>query len=106
MLTAPIPDLNLDGIHWVIVGGESGNHLWTEAPRRRALVDYEDGDWTQRPERIDWVRAIQRRCADQGVAFFFKQWGGPTSKAAGRRLDGTVYDEFPGSNSGMLAAGE
>ena len=59
-----------------------------------------------RPERVEWVRSIQRRCADQGVAFFFKQWGGPTSKAAGRRLDGTVYDEFPGNTSGMLAAGE
>lgn len=53
-LVGPIPDLNLDGIHWVIVGGESGNHLWIERTRQhRALVDYADGEWRPRDERLD-----------------------------------------------------
>lgn len=98
-LIGPIPNLDLDGIHWVIVGGESGNHLWTERTReRRALVDYENGDWQPREERVEWVREIRRTCSDQNVPFFFKQWGGATSKAAGRELDGRTWNEFPTMN--------
>jgi protein gp37 len=74
-LLGPIPDLPLDGVHWVICGGESG-------PERRPLS----------PE---WARLIRDRCVAMGVPFFFKQWGGRTSKSGGRTLDGRTWDEIP-----------
>lgn len=74
-LLGPIPDLNLSGIDWVIVGGESGQSA-------RSL----DGDW---------VRSLRDRCNEEGVSFFFKQWGGRTPKAGGRILDGRTWDEMP-----------
>lgn len=67
--------LNLDGIHWVIVGGESG-------PGARPL----DGDW---------VREIRDQCIKKRVAFFFKQWGGVRKDKTGRMLDGRTWDEMP-----------
>lgn len=67
--------LDLRGIHWVIVGGESG-------PGARAL----------QPE---WVLPIRDQCAEQGVPFFFKQWGGVMKKLKGRVLDGRMHDAFP-----------
>jgi protein gp37 len=73
-LLGPLPSLDLPGIDWVIVGGESG-----PAPR---------------PIRQDWVTAIRDRCRAAGVPFF-KQWGGWTPKAGGRTLDGKTYDEMP-----------
>lgn len=76
-LIGPLPALNLDGIHWVIVGGESGPHA--------------------RPMDGKWVRSVRRQCRSAGVPFFFKQWGGVFKKQAGRLLDGRVYDEFPPS---------
>lgn len=74
-LLGPIPYLELDGIHWVIVGGESG-------PRHR-------------PMDSAWVRDIRKQCLTAGIPFFFKQWGGRTPKAGGRRLDGRVWNEMP-----------
>ena len=74
-LLGPIHDLPLEGIHWVIVGGESGR-------------------W-RRPVDIGWVREIRDRCEVSGVPFFFKQWGGRTSKSGGRELDGRTWDEMP-----------
>lgn len=68
-------NLNLKGIHWVIVGGESGANYRAPNP--------------------DWVRSIRDQCQDAGVAFFFKQWGGRTPKAGGRLLDNKVWDEMP-----------
>jgi len=74
-LLGPIGDVDLEGIAWAIVGGESGpNH---------------------RPIRSDWVREIRKSCRSQGVAFFFKQWGGRTAKSGGRVLDGRTWDEYP-----------
>ena len=107
-LLGPLPDLDLDGIDWVIVGGESGKHLWTERTReRRALVDYIDGEWVPREDRAEWVRDIRAECSDEGVAFFFKQWGGSTPKAGGRELDGDTWDEFPEVGAlADVAAGE
>jgi protein gp37 len=67
--------LDLSGIDWVIVGGESG-------PRARQV-------------QADWVRHVRDRCQSAGVAFFFKQWGGVRKAQAGRLLDGRTYDEFP-----------
>jgi protein gp37 len=74
-LLGRIPDLPLEGIHWVIVGGESGGQHRETAP--------------------DWVRDIRDQCVAAGVAFFFKQWGGRTPKAGGRVLDGRTWDEMP-----------
>ena len=74
-LIGPLGGLNLDGIQWVIAGGESGaNH---------------------RPVDGEWVRGIRDACQDAGVAFFFKQWGGRTPKAEGRELDGRLWGEMP-----------
>lgn len=74
-LLGPLPDLDLTGIDWVIVGGESG-------PHHRTLD-------------LGWVRDIRDRCQQQSVPLFFKQIGGNTSKAGGRVLDGRTWDEFP-----------
>ena len=67
--------LNLSGIHWVIVGGESGHGA--------------------RPLDKAWVTSIRDQCVEAGVPFFFKQWGGIHKKRAGRLLDGRTYDGFP-----------
>jgi len=74
-LLGAIPKLPLDGIHWVICGGESGHE-------RRELS----------PE---WARLIRDQCVRMGVPFFFKQWGGRTSKSGGRVLDGRTWDQMP-----------
>lgn len=66
---------HLEGIHWVIVGGESG-------PKAR-------------PIHADWVRRIRDDSVAAGVPFFFKQWGGRTSKARGRTLEGRTWDDMP-----------
>ena len=75
-LIGPLNALPLEGIHWVIVGGESG-------PKAR-------------PMRKDWVDSIHRQCRAAGVPFFFKQWGGVRKDLTGRKLNGRVYDELPG----------
>ena len=67
--------INLRGIHWAIVGGESGPGA--------------------RPMEKPWVETIRDQCKEAGVPFFFKQWGGFQKKKAGRRLDGRLYDERP-----------
>jgi len=74
-LIGPLPHMNLKGIDWVIVGGESGHK--------------------PRPMKVDWVLDIQEQCEEAQVAFFFKQWGGRNKKAAGRTLNGRTYDEMP-----------
>lgn len=73
MLGPVEPDLI--GIHWVIVGGESGP--------------------LARPMEKEWVRALRDKCRTARVPFFFKQWGGVQKKKAGRLLDGQTWDEFP-----------
>ena len=74
-LLGPLPSLELDGVDWVIAGGESGPGA--------------------RPLDPDWARAIRDKCARSGVPFFFKQWGGTQRKKAGRLLDGRTWDELP-----------
>ena len=76
-LISDIGAVDLAGIHWAIVGGESG-------PKAR-------------PIEQKWVEKLQRSCAHQGTAFFFKQWGGTNKKAAGRELNGRTWDEYPRS---------
>jgi len=74
-LIGPIGQVDLSGIHWVIAGGESGPGA--------------------RPMHIDWAREIRDRCAEQNIAFFFKQWGGIRPKSGGRNLDGREWNELP-----------
>lgn len=74
-LIGSVGSADLSGIHWAIVGGESG-------PRARPMLE-------------EWVDEIYDRCEDAGTAFFFKQWGGKNKKAAGRLLRGRTYDDMP-----------
>ncbi len=74
-LIGPLTEPHLDGIDWVIVGGESGPGA--------------------RPMERGWVVAIRDACLEEGVPFFFKQWGGVRRKEAGRLLDGRTWDEMP-----------
>lgn len=74
-LIGPLMNLNLTGIDWVIVGGESG---------RKA-----------RPMEEWWVWDIKQQCEEQEVLFFFKQWGGKNKKKAGRELAGNTYNDMP-----------
>lgn len=74
-LLGPLQQLDLDGIDWVITGGESGPGA--------------------RPLHPEWVRDIRDQCIDAGVAFHFKQWGGVFKKRHGRELDGRTWDEMP-----------
>jgi protein gp37 len=74
-LLGPLPGLSLDGIGWVIAGGESGPNA--------------------RPMDPAWAEDLRDQCAQAQVPFFFKQWGGRTPKAGGRELDGRTWDEMP-----------
>jgi len=74
-LLGDVGDVDLAGIHWAIVGGESGPGA--------------------RPMRPEWALAIRDQCVRQSVPFFFKQWGGVHKKKAGRLLEGRVWDEYP-----------
>lgn len=74
-LLGPLLNLDLSGIEWVIVGGESGQNA--------------------RPMKAEWVYDIRDQCLAAGVPFFFKQWGGRNKKLAGRLLDGRTWDQMP-----------
>ena len=74
-LLGPVPNLDLSGIDWVIVGGESGP--------------------AARPMQPGWVLDIRDHCQKAGIPFFFKQWGGFNKKKAGRSLEGRTWDEMP-----------
>ena len=74
-LLGQVGPLDLTGISWVIVGGESG-------PGARAMD-------------INWAREVRDMCVDQEIEFFFKQWGGKTAKSGGRLLDGELHNGFP-----------
>ncbi|MBN8459585.1 MAG: phage Gp37/Gp68 family protein [Verrucomicrobia bacterium] len=82
-LIGPLHRLNLKGIDWVIVGGESGVR--------------------PRPMKKEWVVSIRDQCDRSGTAFFFKQWGGRNKKAAGRDLEGVLHDAFPTPKKRRLA---
>ena len=74
-LLGPVGDMDIEGISWVIVGGESG-------PKAR-------------PMKLPWVLDIRDLCAREGVPFFFKQWGGRTPKSGGRLLEGIEHNAKP-----------
>ena len=84
-LLGPLRAIDLEGISWVIVGGESGPHA--------------------RPLQPEWVRQVRDQCAAAAVPFFFKQWDGHTPKAGGRLLEGVEYNGIPlmESNRGILS---
>ena len=95
-LLSALPGLDLDGISWVITGGESGDHLSRpELLERRGLVRRQGTKWVAREDRMDWVRDVRDKCVAAKVAFFHKQWGGPTSASGGYLLDGREWSEFP-----------
>jgi protein gp37 len=81
-LLGPLDGLDLSEIDWVIAGGESGAK--------------------HRPMHAEWVRQVRDRCADERVAFFFKQWGGFRPKSGGRNLDGRTWDEMPAHRGSVL----
>jgi protein gp37 len=74
-LLGPLEGLDLDGIDWLIAGGESG--------------------YRHRPVRVEWLRDLRDSCVAHGIRFFFKQWGGRHSRAGGRMLDGREWSEMP-----------
>ncbi len=74
-LLGPLHEMDLEGIDWVIVGGESG--------------------LTPRPVKKEWVTGIRDQCKRSGVAFYFKQWGGTDKKKNGRVLEGKIHEEVP-----------
>lgn len=76
-LLGPLLGLDLEGIDWVIAGGESGPGA--------------------RPMKPEWVTSIRDQCVNSNVPFFFKQWGGVNKKRAGRELDGKTWDQMPDS---------
>jgi len=76
-LLGPVGDADLKGVAWAIVGGESGPGA--------------------RPMEADWARELRDICSRDGVAFFFKQWGGARPKSGGRTLDGEEWNGFPSS---------
>ncbi len=81
-LLGPLAGMDLQGIHWVIVGGESGPG--------------------SRPMDPAWARDIRDQCTDRGIPFFFKQWGGRMKEAAGRLLDGREWNEMPEKRGGAI----
>jgi protein gp37 len=80
-LLGPLPGLDLEGIDWVIVGGESGPGA--------------------RPMEPEWALDIRDQCQRANVPFFFKQWGGTRKKKAGRELEGRIWDEMPALSSAV-----
>lgn len=74
-LLGPLGRLDLDGIHWVIGGGESGAGF--------------------RAPKVSWARSLRDLCLREGIPFFWKQWGGLTPKSNGRELDDRTWDEYP-----------
>jgi protein gp37 len=85
-LIGAVGKLDLAGISWVIVGGESGPGA--------------------RPMQPDWVRDVREQCLAQGAAFFFKQWGGLRPKSGGRELDGREWNDFPKTTLAYATAAE
>jgi protein gp37 len=80
-LLGPIPNINLDGIDWVIVGGESGP--------------------SSRPMKSEWAVDIRNQCLYADIPFFFKQWGGVNKKETGRILEGRTWDQVPRSQDSI-----
>lgn len=104
-------DLDLDGISWLISGGESGVHLSQPTHlKQRGLVrkgDLSKGEarWMLRDDRAPWLRELRDQCAAAGVAFWHKQHGGPRPESGGRILDGRTHDGMPDHVPDAMPAG-
>jgi protein gp37 len=85
-LLEDVGKLDLGGIHWMIVGGESG-------PGARSI-------------KKEWVISLRKQCGENQIPFFFKQWGGVRKAVTGRRLEGKTYNEFPRQTQNPVATGE
>jgi protein gp37 len=84
-LLGPLTGIDLEGIDWVIAGGESGR--------------------AHRPVDPTWVTGLRDACGERGVPFFFKQWGGRTPKSGGRLLEGRTWDGMPAAGTGLGRGG-
>lgn len=94
--------LRLDGVDWLIAGGESGSHT-ANSGSNRALVGKVAGQaWAPIALAQDVVRSLRDEAARAGCAFFFKQWGGPKPDSAGRVLDGVEHDGMPSHIPGAM----
>jgi protein gp37 len=111
-LLSALPSLRLDGFHWLIGGGESGSHLMRDnVMLERGLVRRGDklrGEslWVPREDRLPWMRDLRDRCKAAGVAFFFKQYGGPRPTSGGHELDGVRIEEMPTHVPGAMPAAD
>ena len=85
-LLGPLDDLNLDGIGWIIVSGEAGPNC--------------------RPVKAEWITGLRDQAVRAGVPFYFKQWGGRSSRGAGRELEGREWNEMPAETRELAGAGE
>ncbi len=82
-MIGPVSDINLEGIDWVIVGGESGAQA--------------------RTIEKEWAIAVRDKCTASSIPFFFKQWGGPNKKKSGKILDGKIWNQFPPNSTKNLS---
>jgi protein gp37 len=92
-LLEDLGELDLSGIHWVITGGESGNHLGKNP--ERSMVERIGKNLSPKIECVRWVDSIRIQSENQNVSFFHKQWGGNYPEAAGRLLNGKTYNGMP-----------
>jgi protein gp37 len=92
-LLGSLNGLDLSGVSWLITGGESAGS------KPRALVQRDAAGLRPKDHALVWLRDLRDACGRAGVAFFFKQWGGPTPKAGGRELDGRTWSEYPAGAS-------
>lgn len=106
--------IRLDGIDWLITGGESGSHASDPDDRDRRFIARPatsderrsgSGTWVPREDRAGWVRRLRDEAARAGTAHWFKQWGGPKPHSAGRLLDGRTWDEMPVHVPGAMPEG-
>lgn len=99
--------LTMDGIDWLITGGESGRHASNpdELEARFLVRRNERGRWAPREDRIGWVRRLRDEADRTGTAHWFKQWGGPRPTSGGRLLDGRTHDGMPAHVEHAMPAG-
>ena len=105
-LLGPLPSLDLTGIHWLITGGESGDHMKDPAvAEKRGMAVLTPDGWAARPDRVGWAVDVGERAVRIGAAWWHKQWGGVRPHSAGRALGGRTYDGMPTHVDGAMPPG-